>query len=181
MILDVNTWGDSGYDLLKKWLITIGVKTDDGIKIWHRKDYNGEEKMLKDFLEWFVINKEREIIGFNILKSDMPLLLLKSQSVGKTKELYQRLFKSNIVDLFCILTFLNNGTMCSLEMWCKKLDIVYKGKPKHPQTTSGKIIFGTDHLINDQDTLEYQKRELIATDELHQKIVELIKERYAIL
>jgi hypothetical protein len=120
-------------------------------------------------------NGDRKIVGFNILKFDIPLLMLKSQSVDKTKELYQRFFKSNIIDLFGILTYLNNGIMKSLKEWCKYFDIDYKGKPKHPQLTSKKLTFGTENLVNNQDEIEHQRRDLINIDNLYQKVIKLKK------
>ncbi|MDI6902478.1 MAG: hypothetical protein QMC77_01920 [Methanocellales archaeon] len=170
IILDVNTTEEPDYDLIEKKLITIGTKTDGNIKIWHIKDYDCERGMLKDFLEWFISNGDEKIVGFNILKFDIPLLLLKSQSVDKTKELYQRFFKSDVIDLFGILTYLYNK-MKSLEEWCKYFDIDYKGKLKHPCITSEKLVFGTKNLIDHQDEIEYQKRELIAIDKLYRKVI----------
>ncbi len=103
-------------------ILGIGVKIDGEIKIW-----DGE--MLAEFIEWFSAEPDKIIVGFNILKYDIPLLLLKASRVNATEKLYNKLFRSNIVDLFVILTFLNKGKFKSLKWWCEKLNIYYEPSP----------------------------------------------------
>lgn len=103
-------------------ILGIGVKIDGEIKIW-----DGE--MLAEFIEWFSVEPDKIIVGFNILKYDIPLLLLKASSVNATEKLYNKIFRSNIVDLFVILTFLNKGKFKPLKWWCEKLNVYYEPSP----------------------------------------------------
>ena len=109
-------------DPKKLAILGIGVKIDDEIKIW-----DGE--MLAEFIEWFSTEPDKIIVGFNILKYDIPLLLLKASSVNATEKLYNKIFRSNIVDLFVILTFLNKGKFEPLKWWCEKLNVYYEPSP----------------------------------------------------
>ena len=104
-------------DPKKLAILGIGVKIGDEIKIW-----DGE--MLAEFIEWFSTEPDKIIVGFNILKYDIPLLLLKASSVNATEKLYNKIFRSNIVDLFVILTFLNKGKFEPLKWWCEKLNVL---------------------------------------------------------
>jgi hypothetical protein len=103
-------------------ILGIGVKIAEEIRIW-------DGGMLTEFIEWFSAEQDMIIVGFNILKYDIPLLLLKASSVNATEKLYNKIFRSNIVDLFVILTFLNKGKIKSLKQWCKDLNVYYEPSP----------------------------------------------------
>lgn len=125
MFIDIKTsyqFDREQIDPKKLTILGIGVKIADEIKIWSQAE-------LSEFIEWFSAEPDKIIVGFNILKYDIPLLLLKSSSINATEKLYSKIFKSNIVDLFVILTFLNRGNNKSLKQWCKDLDIYYEPSP----------------------------------------------------
>jgi hypothetical protein len=67
------------------------------------------------------------LVGYNLLKVDVPLLMFKSISNNLTDEFFEKMNQCNIVDLHAILTFLNQGKIeqGGLKGWCKNFRIPY--------------------------------------------------------
>jgi len=108
MILNIFTSGFSP----EADLLLVGVRTHTGeCKLW--RDSEG-------FLDYFLKTDDKIVIGFNILKFDIPFLLLKSQKSQKFPEFFKKINYSNVVDLFPILTFRNRGVIKGLEFYLEK-------------------------------------------------------------
>ena len=89
-------------------ILTIQVKRrglSDTI-IWRRWKFDNEEHLLQNFRDWFLKENDKIFVGYNILKFDLPLLLLKLSQLEKFDEFSLKLNRSNILDLFAVLTFL---------------------------------------------------------------------------
>lgn len=120
MILSIDTDGFSP----NSNLLVIGIRTPSEVKLWKRWDYADERTMVSDFVDYFLgIEGDKIIIGFNLLKFDVPILLHKSAVLPKFEELFMRLNSSNVIDLFTILTFLNEGQLKGLDHYCQAFGI----------------------------------------------------------
>jgi len=104
------------------------------LKIWKLWDYENETSLIEDFLNWFLIVRDKILIGYNILKVDVPLLLIKSQTLPESNDFFLKINKCNIVDLHVILTFLNEGRIRGFKGWCKEFRI-----PFDPPITGSQI------------------------------------------
>ncbi len=107
----------------KTKIITLQVKKGSDIKLWHSWDFASEEAMISDFVTWFLQEKDKIIVGFNILKFDIPLLLMKSVSMADFEKFSMKLNRSNILDLFVILTFQRRGNIKGFQDYCKEFGI----------------------------------------------------------
>lgn len=103
----------------KAKILTIQVRGSNYIKIWKIWDYKNEEELLRNFVLWFLQEKDKVILGYNLLKFDIPLLLLKTALFPEFEKFSMKINRVNILDLFVILTFLNKGRIKSLEFYCK--------------------------------------------------------------
>jgi len=104
-------------------IILIQVKVREEIKIWNLKDHKDETEMLENFINWFLREKDKIIIGYNILKFDIPLLLLKTSSIYLFNRFFMKVNRSNVIDLFVILNYLSRGELHSMEYYTKKYNI----------------------------------------------------------
>jgi len=129
MILSVETDAIS----LDAKLLVIGLRTPGDVKLWKLWDYADEQAMLNAFVDHFLgIQGDKIIIGYNILKFDVPLLLRKTAAHARFAELFQRINSSNVIDLFTILTFLNEGQLKSMDFYCERFSIPSLG-PKRDE------------------------------------------------
>lgn len=131
------------------------------LKIWKLWDYENETSLIEDFLNWFLIVRDKILIGYNILKVDVPLLLIKSQTLPESNDFFSKINKCNIVDLHVILTFLNEGRIKGFKQWCKDFRI-----PFDPPITGSQI----NEFIKKERYEEIQKYieiESKAISELH--------------
>lgn len=104
-------------------ILTIQIKKSGKVKIWCLWDYKSEEELLKDFIEFFLNEEDKIIVGFNILKFDIPLLLLKTSHMENFEKFSMKINHSNIIDLFAILTFKRKGKIKSFKNYCNEIDI----------------------------------------------------------
>lgn len=107
MILHVLT---SGYSADSQ-LILIGVRTHTNEhKFWNT---------VEGFLDYFLSTDDKIVVGFNILKFDIPFLLLNTPS-ERLADFFKKINYSNIVDLFTVLTFQNKGIIKGLDYHLEK-------------------------------------------------------------
>lgn len=92
-------------------------------KLWKKWQFSQERELIEDFRDWFLEEKDKIFLGYNLLKFDLPLLLLKLSSLEKFEEFSLKLNRSNILDLFVILTFLKKGNIKSFQYYCQKYNI----------------------------------------------------------
>jgi len=108
MILNIFTTGYSP----DSELLFIGVRTHTGeVKFWEKEE---------GFIEYFLGTDDKIVIGFNILKFDIPYILLKTSHSPRFKELFSKMNYCNIVDLFNILTFQNKGIIRGLNHYLER-------------------------------------------------------------
>ncbi|MFH1294415.1 MAG: hypothetical protein ABIH90_00550 [Candidatus Aenigmatarchaeota archaeon] len=120
MILSIDTDGFSP----NSNLLVIGLRTPNEVKLWKRWDYADERTMVSDFVDYFLgIEGDKIIIGFNLLKFDIPTLLHKTASQPRFEEFFRRLNSSNVIDLFTILTFLNEGQLKGMDYYCQAFGV----------------------------------------------------------
>ncbi len=106
-------------------ILTIQVKKRglSNIRIWKSWKFSSEENLLKNFRDWFLKENDKIFVGYNILKFDFPLLLLKLSSLEKFDEFYLKLNRSNILDLFAVLIFLKKEIK-SFKYYCQRYNIM---------------------------------------------------------
>ncbi|RLJ06603.1 MAG: hypothetical protein DRP16_04970 [Candidatus Aenigmatarchaeota archaeon] len=104
-------------------ILAIGIKTYSSIKTWNNWEYASEEEMLSNFINYFLSKDDKIIIGFNVMKFDIPLLLLKSVNLQTFSGFFKKINFSNIVDLFMILTFTEKGEIKGLNCYLEKYKI----------------------------------------------------------
>jgi len=104
-------------------ILTIQFKKSNDIMIWHSWDFKTEEEMLNDFINCFLKDSDKILLGFNILKFDIPLLLLKSAKFQNFENFSRKLNQSNIIDLFVVLTFQRRGKIKGFNDYCKEIGI----------------------------------------------------------
>lgn len=105
-------------------ICSIGVKTLSGEnKIWSVENYPDEKAIISAFVDYFLKTADKIIVGFNILKFEIPVLLLKSSGLPNFKDFFKKLNSSNIEDLFVILTFQNRGRLLPMEHYLKRFGI----------------------------------------------------------
>ncbi len=106
-------------------ILTIQVKKKgtEEVKIWKSWDFSDEKAMLQDFRDWFLQEKDKIFLGYNLLKFDLPVLLLKLSTLEKFDDFSLKLNRSNILDLFVILTFLKKGNIKSFDYYCQNHNI----------------------------------------------------------
>jgi len=119
MILSIKTTGFS-HD---SSLISIGIKTASSVKFWNIWDFGNESELIGDFIKYFTDIDDKIVIGFNILKFDIPFLLLKSMNLPAFDNFFRKINFSNITDLFAVLTFMNKGVIKGLDYYCRKYNI----------------------------------------------------------
>ena len=118
-------------------ILAIGIKSGENrTRIWGRWQYESEKSMVSDFAKWFLEEKDKIIVGFNILKFELPVLLLKLSiysknenndfNMEKFEKFFLKLNRSNILDLFVILTFLRKGKIKGFKDYCMEIDIKFK-------------------------------------------------------
>jgi hypothetical protein len=127
MILSVQTEGFSS----DAKILAIGVKRPGVIwkegdksrlqsRIWKSWEFPSEGEMLADFVKYFLGTQDKIVIGFNNLKLDMPLLLLRSRELPEFQEFFKKFNYANVEDLFLINTFINRGVIKGLDYYCKR-------------------------------------------------------------
>ena len=82
------------------------------------RTHTGDHKFftsLDEFITYFLGTDDKIVIGFNILKFDLPFLLLKSQDQKQFQEFFKKINYANVIDLFTILTFQNKGVIKGLD------------------------------------------------------------------
>jgi DNA polymerase elongation subunit (family B) len=104
-------------------ILSIEVKKGEEVRIWKSWEFLDEKKLISDFTKWFLEEKDKILIGFNILKFDIPLLLLKTSKFEEFGEFSLKLNRSNILDLFVVLTFLHKGNIKGFKYYCKKYGV----------------------------------------------------------
>jgi hypothetical protein len=131
MILSAQT---SGFSHDSK-ILAIGVKRpgnwSEGDKsrlqsqsrIWKSWEFPGEKEMLQDFVKYFLSTQDKIVIGFNLLKLDVPLLLLRTKDLPDFPEFFRKFNYANVEDLFLVNTFINRGVIKGLDYYCKKESI----------------------------------------------------------
>ena len=93
-------------------LFLIGVRTHTGeYKFWTD---------MENFLDYFLKTDDKIVVGFNLLKFDIPFLLLKAKDSGKFRDFFRKVNYSNIVDLFTVLTFQNKGVIKGLDFYLER-------------------------------------------------------------
>lgn len=116
MILSVQT---SGFSHDSK-ILAIGLKRAGFLRIWKSWEFPSEMEMLQDFVKHFLGTQDKIVIGFNNLKLDMPLLLLRTRELPEFPEFFKKFNYANVEDLFLINTFINRGIIKGLDYYCKK-------------------------------------------------------------
>jgi predicted PolB exonuclease-like 3'-5' exonuclease len=116
MILSVQTEGFSS----DAKILAIGVKRPGVLRIWKSWEFPSEREMLADFVKYFLGTQDKIVIGFNNLKLDMPLLLLRSRELPEFPEFFKKFNYANVEDLFLINTFINRGIIKGLDYYCRK-------------------------------------------------------------
>ena len=104
-------------------ILTIGAMQAGETKLWKFWDYDDEEKMVWDFTYWFLREADKVIIGFNHLKFDLPILLLKAKEFGDFEHFFKKINQANVEDLFTLLTFMNHGKIKGLKEHCKDFNV----------------------------------------------------------
>ena len=165
MILAVQTDGFS-HD---SKVLSIGIKTPNQTRFWNIWEYSSEKQLIENFINYFTSVDDKIIIGFNVLKFDIPLLLLKSYGLTSFDRFFKKINFSNIEDLFMILTFINQGIIKGLDHYIKKYGI--------------EIVIPSDReLVRLYNNQEYERfkigfgKKLDAIDRLFVKIWGRIKE-----
>jgi len=95
------------------------------LKMWKRWESPDEKGMVGAFVEWFLGVSDKILIGYNLLKIDIPLLLIKSIDSAQSDAFFKKINRCNIVDLHTILTFLNEGKIVGFNEWCERFKIPY--------------------------------------------------------
>lgn len=135
-------------------LLFIGVRTHTGeFKSWEKPE---------EFIEYFLSTDDKIVIGFNILKFDIPFLLLKAKDSLEFTQFFKKINYSNIIDLFTILTFQNKGVIKGLDFYLEQ-----EGIEKNFLSDS-EIIRNLDR----EKTKEDIKRKLEAINSLYWKMKE---------
>ncbi len=116
MILSVQTEGFSS----DAKILAIGMKRQAFMRIWKSWEFADEREMIFDFIKCFLKTDDKIVIGFNNLKLDIPLLLLRSKELPLFSEFFKKLNYANVEDLFIILTFINRGVIKGLDHYCRK-------------------------------------------------------------
>jgi len=147
----------------KTKLITLQVKKESDIKLWHSWDYETEGAMLSDFITWFLQEKDKIIVGFNILKFDIPLLLMKSANMADFEKFSMKLNRSNILDLFVILTFQRRGNIKGFQDYCREFGIETAARDEILSLYANKQYSELDSLL---------VKNLTALERLFEKVVE---------
>ena len=63
-------------------IYAIGLKTPRVEKTWKRWEYKSEEDMLRDFAKYFVTIDDKIVIGFNVVKFELMLMMTKMKAAG---------------------------------------------------------------------------------------------------
>ena len=119
MILSILTSGFS-HD---SEILAVGVKVFGGAKIWKRYEFPSEDRMISEFIDYFTGIDDKIVIGFNVMKFDLPLLMLRSRGLEGFGRFFRKINYANIEDLFIVLTFMNKGEIRGLEHYCRKYGI----------------------------------------------------------
>lgn len=104
-------------------IFTTGFSPESGLLFIAVRSHTGEIRAFKgieEFIEYFLKTDDKIVVGFNILKFDIPFLLLKSGNSSRFREFFKKINYSNIVDLFTILTFQNKGIIKGLDFYLEK-------------------------------------------------------------
>lgn len=108
MILNVFT---SGYAPDSR-LLVVGVRS-------HTEELKFFDS-LEGFVDYFLGTDDKIVIGFNILKWDVPYLLINAQASARFADLFKKMNYANIVDLYPILTFRNKGVIKPLSFYLEQ-------------------------------------------------------------
>lgn len=107
-------------------LFTDGYMPDAPLQFIGVRTHTGEHRFFstpEEFADYFLGTDDKIVIGFNILKFDLPYLLLLLKGSPRFPDLFQKINYANIVDLFPILTFRNKGTIKGLSHYLAERDI----------------------------------------------------------
>lgn len=148
MILNIFT---SGYSP-EADILLIAVRTHTGeFRCWTSLD---------EFLKYFLSTDDKIVIGFNILKWDIPLLLLKARETMEFTQFFKKINYCNVVDLFTVLTFQNQGVIKGLDFYLQQQGI------EREFLTDPDIIRNLDREKTKNDI----KKKLEAIDSLYWKL-----------
>jgi len=163
MILD--TEFDGNRNLAKARLYTIQVYFPSSeLKIWKIWKYRNQEQLVQDFVKWFLGVEDKILIGYNLLKVDIPLLMFQSAACEDADAFFEKANRCNIVDLHVILTFLNGGRIAGLEHWCREFGVTYR--PTIPSSQIKECLQKEDY----KSVVSRIKDETRAIAELHAKL-----------
>ena len=143
-------------------IIAIATKSKTGVRVWTTWESGSEQAMLESFLDYFLKAPEKIITGFNILKFEIPLLLLKAKTHEKFPELFKKINSANVEDLFVILTFKNKGLIKSMDAYLKSYRL-----PNVPQHRETMIAFEKKEYEKVSHHLEAK---ISALDQLFEKV-----------
>lgn len=99
-------------------------KVNDETRIWKSWEFSNEFNLINNFTKWFLNEEDKIFLGFNILKFDIPLLLMKTQKLENFSEFSLKINRSNILDLFVILTFIHRGKIKSFQDYCREINVL---------------------------------------------------------
>jgi len=126
-----------------------------------RKAGGGERGLIEEFGKWLHELRDKIVVGSNILKFDIPVLLLRCSELcpNLLDELFSILNRCNIIDLLVIETYRRKGKIVSLRDACKEYGIKEPmERPKRP---------------DEEQLFKYQESELSALVKLFYKIYPL--------
>lgn len=104
-------------------ILSIGLRTPGTTRVWKLWEFPDEGEMISDFMRYFLSIDDKIVVGFNILKFDIPLLLLKSRGLPEFEDFFRKINYANVIDLFVILTHQRGGVLKGLDFYCKEFGI----------------------------------------------------------
>lgn len=104
-------------------IFLIGTKGLTTVRLWKKWEFESESDMIYDFIKHFIHIDDKILIGYNILKFDLMMLMLRAKNLAGFDQFFRKINMSNIVDLYVILTFLNKGTIKNFSHYCKKYGV----------------------------------------------------------
>jgi uncharacterized protein YprB with RNaseH-like and TPR domain len=126
-----------------------------------RKAEGGERGLIEELVKWLHDLQDKIVVGFNILKFDIPVLLLRCSELcpNLLDDFFSMLNRCNTIDLLVIETYRRKGKVVSLRDACKEYGIKEPmERPKRP---------------DEEQLFKYQESELGALVKLFYKIYPL--------
>lgn len=114
-------------------IVAIGFASDAGEGVYVMQDEAEEASRLIEM--WEIIARTPQIIGFNLLSFDLPVMIRRSQYLGiASVGLNLDKYRTAHLDLMEFLSFRDKEKRRSLDFYCKRFGIAI------PDTTTGKDI-----------------------------------------